>query len=268
MMNNLPVTIVSGYLGSGKTTYINQILGDAHGIRYAVLVNDFGELNIDLELIEHANNRKISLVNGCVCCTLGNGIDEALNEVSVMADSIDWVLLEASGVALPGRVCDLITNWPGFQLHESIVLVDVTRIRQLVNDKFIGQHIRQQLCQGETMKLSKTELVEDKELQATVDWLEGFRLENQDAVTQSGSVHSMFRGSTRTFEAPISRPHLCAWLSQLDELVVRVKGFVFLEDDLVNRYLLQWVEGQWSLEPAGTWCDKPKTQLVLISKCG
>ena len=72
---DLPVTLITGYLGSGKTTFINQRLLNADGVRYAVLVNDFGELNIDAELIKTSTERTISMINGCVCCSLAADMD-------------------------------------------------------------------------------------------------------------------------------------------------------------------------------------------------
>ena len=150
-MFNLPVTVVAGYLGSGKTTYINQQLTRANGLRCAVLVNDFGELNIDAELIENESARSISLVNGCVCCSIADDMEGALEEIRSTADSLDWVMLEASGVADPGRVKNRVLNWPGFELKELVTLVDATRIRKLVNDKFVGGHIREQLSSADNL---------------------------------------------------------------------------------------------------------------------
>ena len=95
-MFDLPVTVIAGYLGSGKTRYINQRLNQANGVRYAVLVNDFGELEIDVNLIQSRNTMSISLVNGCVCCSFANDMNKALEEVSSMQHNLDWVLLEAT----------------------------------------------------------------------------------------------------------------------------------------------------------------------------
>jgi G3E family GTPase len=264
-MMNLPVNVISGYLGSGKTTYINKILRGASGVKYAVLVNDFGELNIDYDLIESASERKISLVNGCVCCSIGNDIDTALSELSLMDNSIDSVLLEASGVALPDRVCDLILNWPGFELESSITLVDVTRVRHLVNDKFVGGHVRQQLIQASELQLSKTDLIPADELQEIICWLQDEYAGDEVGRNSSKSAASKFSTGMKLESEAISRSELVRWLNQLDTTVVRVKGFVFLQEDIEIRFLLQWVEGDWSLEPIGPWQTVPRTQLVLIS---
>ena len=103
--NPLPVTVVGGYLGSGKTTLINNLLNSADGHRYAVLVNDFGELSIDAQLIEKQDGNVISLSGGCICCSYGNDLTSALLELKT--DTIDQVVIEASGVALPGSIVGL-----------------------------------------------------------------------------------------------------------------------------------------------------------------
>ena len=74
-------TIIGGYLGSGKTTLLNRILSGNHGIRFALVINDFGEMNIDAELIESQTDSQINLTNGCVCCSLTDGFHEALEEL-------------------------------------------------------------------------------------------------------------------------------------------------------------------------------------------
>ena len=117
-MFDLPVTVVTGYLGSGKTTHINRRLKQAEGIRYAVLINDFGDLNIDVELIEDQTASSINLMNGCVCCSIGNDVEGALEQLRAVSNSIDWVLLEASGVADSKRVRNQVLNWPGFELRD------------------------------------------------------------------------------------------------------------------------------------------------------
>lgn len=268
-MFDLPVTVVAGYLGSGKTTYINRQLKQAKGLRYAVLVNDFGELNIDAEVIRSETTQSISLVNGCVCCSIANDIDRALDEIRSMADSLDWVMLEASGVAEPGRVRNRVLNWPGFEMKTLITLVDVTRIQRLVNDKFVGQHIRAQLTEADRLLLSKSERLSVAELQKVELWLDQFMEHQHSAVitglNQSPEKHPEFYSECFVSAQGISRDRLESWLGDLNESIIRIKGFVLLDDDAEHQYLLQWVEGDWSLELVGKWRQKPETTLVLIS---
>ena len=261
-MFDLPMTIVAGYLGSGKTTYINQWLAGTNSARYAVLVNDFGELNIDAALIESKTARSISLTNGCICCSIANDLGAALAEVDSLSDRVDWVLMEASGVADPTRVKNQVLNSPGFQLQETITLVDVTRIQQLVRDKFVGRHIQHQLQQATRIVLSKTDLINSLQQRNIQAWLDVYR-HAPDCVTGKTDLPA-FYSQTIIEKKPVSRRRLRAWLEGLDSSVLRIKGFVLLEQDTKHRYLLQWVDHAWSLTVVGDGWAERATQLVLI----
>lgn len=264
-MFNLPVTIVAGYLGTGKTTFINQKLKNANGIRYGVLVNDFGDLDIDTQLIANETTKKISLTNGCICCSIANDVDGALEELRTSAHLLDWVLLEASGVADPQRIQSQVMNWPGFQCKELITLVDASRIRKLVTDKFVGGHIQAQLSQAEKIVLSKTDLVGDRSLKSLNVWLQEFRTENSTGSRLAVSAHAPFYSQTHLSNQPVNRSLLERWLSSPGNRVERIKGFVSFEGEPDTRYLLQWVDGTWMLEPLGGWPGEVKTSLVLIA---
>ena len=97
----IPLATVGGFLGSGKTTLINHLLSQANGRRYVVFVNDFGAINIDLQLVETIEDDRISFSNGCVCCTLNDEFVGSVAEMSKRQDRPDAILIEASGVADP-----------------------------------------------------------------------------------------------------------------------------------------------------------------------
>ncbi|MGO8863181.1 MAG: CobW family GTP-binding protein [Acidimicrobiales bacterium] len=100
----VPLTILTGFLGAGKTTLLNRILTGDHGLRVGVLVNDFGSINIDAELVVGVEGNTISLANGCVCCELRDDLVESVASLLARPEVVEYVLLEASGVADPGGI--------------------------------------------------------------------------------------------------------------------------------------------------------------------
>jgi G3E family GTPase len=100
----VPLTILTGFLGAGKTTLLNRILTGNHGLRVGVLVNDFGSINIDAELVVGVEGNMISLANGCVCCQIRDDLIESVVALLARPETIEYILLEASGVADPGGI--------------------------------------------------------------------------------------------------------------------------------------------------------------------
>jgi G3E family GTPase len=100
----VPLTILTGFLGAGKTTLLNRILTGNHGLRVAVLVNDFGAINIDAELVVGVDSNMISLANGCVCCQIRDDLIESVVVLLARPETVEYVLLEASGVADPAGI--------------------------------------------------------------------------------------------------------------------------------------------------------------------
>jgi G3E family GTPase len=100
----VPITILTGFLGAGKTTLLNRILTGNHGLHVGVLVNDFGSINIDAELVVGVDNNMISLANGCVCCQIRDDLIESVDALLARPEGIEYILLEASGVADPGGI--------------------------------------------------------------------------------------------------------------------------------------------------------------------
>jgi G3E family GTPase len=100
----VPITILTGFLGAGKTTLLNRILTGNHGLRVGVLVNDFGAINIDAELVVGLDDNVMSLANGCVCCQIRDDLIESVLELLARPETIEYVLLEASGVADPAGI--------------------------------------------------------------------------------------------------------------------------------------------------------------------
>jgi len=119
----IPITILTGFLGAGKTTLLNRILSDDHGLQIAVLVNDFGDINIDAELVVGVEDNTISLANGCVCCQIREDLLETVEELINRPDKVEYILLEASGVADPAGI---VATFKSFKYRDLIRLDSVT----------------------------------------------------------------------------------------------------------------------------------------------
>jgi len=117
------MTILTGFLGAGKTTLLNRILTGNHGLRVGVLVNDFGKINIDAELVVGVDNNMISLSNGCVCCQIRDDLIESVVDLLARPEKIEYILLEASGVADPAGI---FMTFSDINLRERIRLDSVT----------------------------------------------------------------------------------------------------------------------------------------------
>ena len=156
----IPVTVVGGYLGAGKTTLVNALLRQANGLRLAVLVNDFGALPIDADLIEAQDGNVVAIAGGCVCCSYGSDLIAALMQLADMRPRVDHVLIETSGVALPGQVASALTLLSGFALDAVVTLVDAGNVQAQAADAYLADTITRQLADAHLVILNKCDLVE------------------------------------------------------------------------------------------------------------
>lgn len=171
MKTRIPATVLSGYLGAGKTTLINHLLSGNHGVRVAVLVNDFGSVNIDASLIAESADESVSLTNGCVCCSIADDLGAALDAQTARSEPPDHIIIEASGVAEPARIATYAAGWPGVELDSVITVVDAESVRQRAADKFVGGLVKRQIEAADILVLNKSDLI-DGQLQAQQrDWI-------------------------------------------------------------------------------------------------
>ncbi|WP_219210426.1 CobW family GTP-binding protein [Variovorax boronicumulans] len=166
----LPVTLLGGYLGAGKTTLVNHLLRAAHGRRIAVLVNDFGDLGIDGDLIEAREGDVITLAGGCVCCSFGSDLMDALQRLRQRIASLDHVLIETSGVALPASVASTVRLVEGLRLNAVVVLADANAVRQQASDRYVGETVQRQLEQADLVVLNKLDLLGPAPSQSLRRW--------------------------------------------------------------------------------------------------
>ncbi len=154
-MNRIPVTIVSGYLGAGKTTLINRLLAEDHGLRLLVLVNDFGAINIDAALIEAGDDQAIALTNGCVCCSMEADLVAALDQAMGRDPRPDHILIEASGIADPAAIAHLATSHPDLSYAGIVTLVDSGNVADLLDDDRVAAQVTRQIVAADLVLLTR-----------------------------------------------------------------------------------------------------------------
>lgn len=164
------LTIIGGFLGAGKTSLINHLLANAGGRRLAVLVNDFGEINIDERLIARQTDRVISLSNGCICCDLGDNVFQTLFGMLEGDVRPDGIVIETSGVADPSKLALLGRVGKFFRLNATVVLVDAAHVRTHVQDRYLEDTILRQIAAADLLILNKSDMVGADERAALEHW--------------------------------------------------------------------------------------------------
>ncbi|MFM6322927.1 MAG: CobW family GTP-binding protein, partial [Microcystis panniformis] len=157
----LPVTIITGFLGSGKTTLLNHILSNQQGLKTAVLVNEFGEIGIDNELIISSDDSMVELNNGCICCTINEDLIQAVYKVLERPEKIDYLVVETTGLADPLPVA---LTFLGTELREMTRLDSIVTMVDCANfslDLFNSQAALSQITYGDIIVLNKTDLVDE-----------------------------------------------------------------------------------------------------------
>ncbi|MBF2057879.1 MAG: GTP-binding protein [Cyanobacterium sp. T60_A2020_053] len=160
----LPVTIITGFLGSGKTTLLNYILSNQQGVKTAVLVNEFGEIGIDNDLIVSTDETMIELSNGCICCNINNDLVDAVYQVLEKSDKIDYLVVETTGIADPLPVA---LTFLGTELREMTRLDSIITLVDCANfslDLFNSEAAYSQIAYGDIILLNKTDLVSENEV--------------------------------------------------------------------------------------------------------
>lgn len=160
-----PLTIVGGFLGSGKTTLIKRMLTQTE-LRIAVLVNDFGALNIDAALIAASGATTVELTNGCVCCSIGDDLHSALIALEARLEEFDHVVIEASGVSDPWKIAQIGLLNAGYRLDCVVVLVDTKHAPVLLKDPRLQDTVYRQCQRADILLLNKIDLTADCDLSA------------------------------------------------------------------------------------------------------
>ena len=163
----IPVTVLTGYLGAGKTTLLNRILSEDHGRKYAVIVNEFGEIGIDNELILNTDEELFEMNNGCICCTVRGDLIRTMHGLLAKERNFDAIVVETTGLADPGPVAQTFFV-DGFlrsktELDSVTTVVDAKHVEMRLAD---SREALEQIAFADQIVLNKTDLVTEDELRA------------------------------------------------------------------------------------------------------
>jgi G3E family GTPase len=285
----IPLTVIGGYLGSGKTTVLNALLREPAGRRLGVIVNDFGTLAVDAALLGRSSGEDdgvVSLPNGCVCCTLGTDLQTALAALTDRPRPPEHVVVEVSGVADPANAAAWGTV-PPYEPGGVIVLADATAVRRTASDRYVGGEVLRQLAGADLVVVTKVDLTTPEELGAATSWLDvnaagvprlaavhgdlpadavlGLRPGHVPAAEPSTAPHEdRYERWAWSSAGAVGREALRDFVDQLGAGVLRAKGVVLLEDAAVvvdvvgrRRNVSQW-----------TGPRPPRSQVVAIGLRG
>lgn len=288
----IPLTVIGGYLGAGKTTLLNRLLHATTARRLAVVVNDFGSINIDAALIAQHDGETMSLTNGCICCTLANGFYDALTSLRDREDPPDHIVVEASGVSDPFKIGQY-GHLDGLSLDGVIVLADAETVRARSRDRYVGRTVIRQLQGADILVLTKTDLASASERETVNAWLRSVSPTATLIEANSGEIDpalilgiAAHAGSSpadgtpkelaeehdHTFETwvfaqdtPMTGDAIDTFAAALPDGIVRAKGLVDFAESPGHAAIFQLVGRRWQLTEGPAWGARtPRTEIVLI----
>ncbi len=285
----IPVHLISGFLGSGKTTLLRRLLDHclATGRKPAVMMNEYGEVNIDGELLRGQGYTVREMTNGCICCTIGATLGLALQEVAALKP--DVIFLEATGLADPLELIDQVTKedvLPFVRLASLIAVLDPVNFARLAEEVHSG--IRQQTELADFVLINKRDLADKPTLEDLIAQVRNINPRTQVLLTEHGTmdynlvlgmegeftrpghhhrqapIHDHFHTLTVLCQAPLVRERFEQLMHSLPPAVWRAKGFVRFTDS-AEQWMFQFIVGDFAIE----WIDllpEPPEHVVFIGK--
>lgn len=171
----VPVTVLTGFLGAGKTTLVNRILKGDHGLKVGVLVNDFGSINIDAELVVGVQDDMISLANGCVCCQIRDDLIDSIEALITRPEPVEYILLEASGVADPQGIFITLVDAKirdRIRLDSVACVVDTEQLFALSDSPALAILKLRQMGSADMVILNKVDLVDRQQVEEVRSWID------------------------------------------------------------------------------------------------
>ncbi|MGF6395608.1 CobW family GTP-binding protein [Pseudomonas plecoglossicida] len=300
----IPVTLVSGFLGAGKTTLLNRILNSDHGLRMAVMVNDFGAINIDSQLIVSQTQTTVSLANGCICCTVESDLIEQLGRLlDDRSNRPEYIVIEASGVSNPSKIANTL-RYPQFRdalaIDTILTVVDAEQFGSLEGE--MAQLAMEQLDVADIIVMNKVDRVGREQLDALkARWFypnarlleceygevplelvlgvgrarSGWRLTPSAPAPTSVRVagekdHSaLFDTWSFSSDRPLSLQALRQALAALPKDIYRAKGVCQIAEAPGKRCILHLVGSRSEIKPEDGWEGRaPFSQMIFIGRRG
>ncbi|WP_272001765.1 CobW family GTP-binding protein [Roseovarius sp. ZX-A-9] len=287
MDQRCPVTIIAGFLGAGKTTLINRLLEADHGLNITVLVNDFGAINIDAELILRREREVMELSNGCVCCSIQGDLVAQLQAMFKSDNPPEYLLIEGSGISQPGRIASVF-GYPQLRnyarLDAVVTLLDAANVAYASAD--VKRLMQAQIEAADIVVLTKPDLVDQTDLdQLRQDWLfpnlpayhaimgdipAEFLLDtgrhNPDAATSlTGQSYAGFHTDSWQSATLISHSAFRAAFEAFPLSVYRAKGVLYCSEFPEQKIIFQKVGSRMEFQKGPIWDGKPESRLVTIS---
>ncbi|QIA08697.1 CobW family GTP-binding protein [Draconibacterium halophilum] len=294
MQNKIPVTIITGFLGAGKTTFINFLLKTNPGIQFTLVENEFGDVPIDSKLIKGVDaSQMFELKQGCICCTISDEYELVLKELAERFPNVDHLLIETTGIADPAPVIQpFFAEEDLKELYEyngAICLVDALNFDDLPEEEMAFR----QLNIADLVLVNKTEALGPKQIDEISKKVKSVAPLLETVITSYGEVdklnlkdlkrhsfnsysflsyktnHALVKTKTLSFSAPLNRKDFNYWLEYTLDIykskIYRCKGVVCFQNEPYE-YILQGVGGRFELEEGDLILEAPESHIVFIGK--